>query len=245
MDTRELDFFKKQIDSYILKASTGTVILTSFLDETKQAYLMQHKRIDIVIHLDGGFDSAEYKRALIMPNCLESTIFKIKVYQILYHKRFLELTHRKILGSLMGLGIKRESIGDIYIDQGDVYFACTEEISSYTLNSFHTISGVPVELKEITTRIKIDKKMREQTFVISSMRLDVIVSAAYKLSRAEALEMIKNGLVLLNHIECLNSSKLIVENDIISVRHKGRIYVGAIGGKTKSGRLTIKLSFLV
>lgn len=245
MDARELKFFKNQIDSNILKASQGMVILTSFLDEAKQYYLLQQKRQDVHILLDGGFSGAEYKRALILPDYLDTASFKIKVYQILYLKRFLELTHRKVLGSLMSLGIKRESIGDIYIEQDSVYFACTEEIAAYIVNSLKTISGVPIELKEQPNRLEIKKELNEKTFIISSMRLDVIIAAAYKMSRAEAFEMISNGFVQLNHIECMNASKVLEENDIISVRHKGRIYVGAIGGKTKSGRLAIKLGFLV
>jgi RNA-binding protein YlmH len=76
------------------------------------------------------------------------------------------------------------------------------------------------------------------------MRLDVIIATAYNMSRNEANEFINSGLVNVNHIECLNNSKLIKENDVISVRHKGRIYVNEIIRKTKSDRLAIKIGFL-
>ena len=38
--------------------------------------------------------------------------------------------------------------------------------------------------------------------------------------------------------------KTLKENDVISVRHKGRIYVNEIVRKTKSDRLAIKIGFI-
>lgn len=57
--------------------------------------------------------------------------------------------------------------------------------------------------------------------------------------------MIENGLVKINHEVCFSSSKILKENDLISVRHKGRIYIGEVGGKTKSNRIVLQLRFLV
>ena len=241
----EIDFFKRQMESNLKKASLGTVTLTSFLDETKQAILEMLIDKDALVCLDGGFENAEYKRAIFKPIEYNTNAFKIKVYEIQYQKRYLTLTHRKVLGSLMSLGIKRESIGDIVFLKEHVYFACTEEISSYILASFKTIQGIPIELVEQNERIEVKKEMKEETHIVSSMRLDVILASAYHLSRNEASQMILDGLVSLNHIVCLNTSKMVLEGDIISVRHKGRIYVGRIGGKTRSGRISLKLGFLV
>ena len=88
------------------------------------------------------------------------------------------------------------------------------------------------------------RNIEEKTVIVSSMRLDVIISNAYNLSRNEANEFIESGLVSVNHIECMNNSKMIKENDCISVRHKGRVYVNEIVRKTKSDRLAIKMGFL-
>ncbi|MDE7263920.1 MAG: hypothetical protein K2N64_04600 [Anaeroplasmataceae bacterium] len=245
MGSNELEFFKRQMESCIKKASLGIVTLTSFLDETKQVMLQVLAKRDVEVCFDGGFKNAEYKRAICKPVDYTGYIYKIKVYEILYQKRFLELTHRKVLGSLMSLGIKRESIGDIVLLKDKVYFACTEEISSYIIASFKTIQGVPIELLETKDRLEVHKEIKEEVHIVSSMRLDVILASAYHLSRNEATQMILDGSVNLNHIVCLNTSKMVDESDIISVRHKGRIYVGTIGGKTRSGRINVKLGFLV
>ena len=243
MDVKELDFFKKQIESYIDKAYGGGVGISMFLDETKQAIInnMNTKGIDVLF--DGGFDDAEYKRAIFLPLGY-SADFKIKVYEIIYNHKYFDFNHRNVLGSLMSLGIKRESIGDIIFVDKKIYFACTEEINAYILNEFKMVSHASIELKEVKDRIKVIRNIVEETVIVSSMRLDVIIATAYNMSRNDSNEFINGGLVNVNHIECLNNSKLIKENDVISVRHKGRIYVNEIIRKTKSDRLAIKIGFL-
>ena len=243
MDVKELDFFKKQIESYIDKAYCGGVGISMFIDETKQAIIKNMNTSGIEVLFDGGFDNAEYKRAIFMPIGYNAD-FKIRVYEIVYNHKFFSFNHRNVLGSLMSLGIKRESIGDIIFVDKKIYFACTEEINAYILNEFKMVSHASIELKEVTERITVIKNIVEETVIVSSMRLDVIISTAYNLSRNEANEFINGGLVSVNHIECLNNSKLIKENDCISVRHKGRVYVNEIVRKTKSDRLAIKLGFL-
>ncbi|MDE5546447.1 MAG: hypothetical protein K2I88_03190 [Anaeroplasmataceae bacterium] len=245
MVSRELEFFYKQMESNLNKASQGGVVLTSFLDEAKLAYIETLHSKDVRIEFDGGFDEAEHKRALFLPFDFEISSFKIKVYEIQYNSRYLELNHRKVLGSLMSLGIKRESIGDIVCIGQATYFACTEEISAYIEREFKTISGVAIELREVEERLAIKRELREEKHIVSSLRLDVVIASAYKLSRTEASEMITEGLVQVNHVICQSISKQIVLDDVISVRHKGRFYVGTIGGKTKSDRLVLQLKFLV
>ena len=245
MGTNELEFFQKQMESNINRASQGGVVLTHFLDEQKQAFLSQMRSQDVDIHLEGGFENAEHKRAVFVPRYLNKFDFKIKVYEILYNKRYLTLHHRKVLGSLLGLGIKRESIGDIIFQNDLVYFACTQEISAYIEQNLTTISGIPISLKEVEERIVAESKMQEQFHIVSSLRLDVLVASAYHISRSDAQTMITEGLVLLNHMECKNSSKILQNNDIISVRHKGRFCLKEIEGKTRSERLKVTLSFWV
>ena len=245
MVSREVEFFHKQTESNINKARQGGIVLTSFLDEAQLAYINTLRSKDIKIEYDGGFDEAEHKRVLFLPLSLDASNFKIKVYKIRYNSRYLELNHRKILGTLMSLGIKRESIGDIVCSGQGVFFACTEEISAYIESEFKTISGVGIELKEVKQRLSIERELREEKHIVSSLRLDVVIASAYKLSRNEASEMITEGLVQINHIVCQSISKQVVLDDVISVRHKGRFYVGTVGGKTKSDHLVLQLKFLV
>ncbi len=241
----EVEFFIKQIESNIRRTQQGKIIYMPFVDEQKQELVKQKQPMDIDIILDGGFLDAEYKRIIFVPKTFNRVDSKIRVYQILYNPRYVTLHHRKVLGALLGLGIERSSIGDILFLEDKVYFACTEEISEYILNSFKTIGGVPIELEEKQEKIQALKNLRIELHILSSLRLDVLVASAYHLSRATASTMILEGLVLLNHLECKNSSKQVNENDIISVRHKGRFRLMKIEGKTRSEKIKATLGFYI
>ncbi|MDE5715887.1 MAG: hypothetical protein K2I42_07155 [Anaeroplasmataceae bacterium] len=245
MEAREVEFFLKQMKSNISRATNGSVILTGFLNEQQQSLLLQIPHSSVEIFLDGGFEKAEMKRAIFSSFKVDISSFKILIYEIKYNKRYLTLNHRKILGSLMGLGIKRESIGDIVLIEDRAYFAVTSDIAFFVVSEFKTIHGIPIDLEETKDRIEIKKSLKIETHIVSSLRLDCIVASAYKKSRSAVEDMIQNGLVALNHIECLNGSKQVSTSDVISVRHKGRVYIEEIGGKTKSNRIIIKLGFLI
>lgn len=245
MDAKEIEFFKKSMINNITKAMNGSIVLTDFLDENQQAILNSLSQYEVQIVYDGGFVHSEYQRAMIAPSENDFDEFKIVVFEIIYPKRYLELNHRKILGSLMNLGVMRKSIGDIYIHDGKAYFACTKEIAPFLSKSFNQISGVPIELKIVDETIEIIRKWEYRLVVLSSTRLDVVIAGAYHFSRKEALEIITAGDVSVHHQVCLNHSYLVKVNDVISVRHKGRIYINEIGGKTKNDRIHMRLGFLV
>lgn len=246
MDQKELAFFEKAMEHNQMKALAGNVVLTDFLDETEQAILKKYEMPGISISFDGGFIDAERKRALLKPKELNASKFEYVVFEILYSKRFLQLNHRKLLGSLMSLGIERKSIGDIVIlDNKRAFFACTKEIAPYLSSHLRQVSNVPVELEECLEKIQVQKEIISKDLIVSSLRLDVLISAIYKTSRKDALNIIMEKEVFVNHLECLNPSKMLQKGDLLSVRHKGRAYLQDILGKTRSDRIHIVVGILV
>lgn len=240
----DVELFKKKIASYIDKAYAGGVSLLNFLDEAQIGILQQlSKKNNLDINYYGGFINSDRVRAIISMYDVDKDNYKIVVYKIDYNKKYYVINHRSILGSLMSLGIKRECIGDIIIDDNkNAYFAVTEEISSYILDNFTFVGKAPIKLIEIDYEIENIVKYEEKLHFVSSLRLDVIIAASYNLSRSEALDFITNGLVFVNHINILNPSHLVKLDDEISVRHKGRVKLKNIGNETKSGRLAVVLA---
>lgn len=243
----ELEYFKKTIASNIDRAYSGGVVLLPFIDETKQRIIknMIPRNCGIEAVFEGGFENPDYERCAICPEDYDVNM-KVKVFEIIYSRKYLTPNHRMILGTLMSLGIKRDSIGDIYIDDaGCAYFACTEEISPYLLENFKTLGKVSIELvepRELVTKII---KTKKETKFVASLRLDVILAAAYNLSRKEAEEMIVSGLVFVNHMPTSNVSMQLKCADLLSVRHKGRVSISNIGGTTKSNRIILELAYQV
>lgn len=245
LDSSELDFYKKKIHSLIDRASQGVVVLTPFLDLTKQTILKEmvgNRPLQVSFY--GGFLNSEYQRAILSLNQLDKEFFKVVVYQIDYNKKFLSIHHRMILGSLMALGIQRQSIGDIHIlEDGKCYFSCSKEISPYIQEHFKTIGKVGIRLIPMNQEIEVQKKIKIVTQFVASMRLDVVISAAYHLSRSDTQERIQSGEVSVNHLTVLHSSQILKVQDIVSVRHKGRVVIHKIGGNTKSNRIILELAY--
>lgn len=239
----EFDELKKRLDSIIDKAYQGGVTLLPFLDEGEEAYIrdeLSHHQT-LYLYSDGKIIDSSRKRFIITPYENNNLDFKIVVYKIIYNKKFYEMNHRSILGSLMGLGIKRECIGDIVINEQGAYFAATKEISPFLLEEFKSVGKAIIEIKEVKNDIINIIKYDEKTYFLASIRLDSIIAEGFHISRNEAQEMISLGLVYINHILCQNSSHNVKIDDIISVRHKGKIKLMEIGGKSKSGRIAVTI----
>jgi RNA-binding protein YlmH len=142
----------------------------------------------------------------------------------------------------MSLGIKRESLGDIVINDEGLFIACTEEISKYIEQEFKFIGKAPIELERYDGEVLNVIKYEDKDYFISSLRIDCVIAGIYGISRSEALELIMGGLVQVNHIINMNPSHVLKIDDIVSVRHKGKFKVTSLNGKTRSDRLNVTLS---
>ena len=218
--------------------------LTKFLDFEEQKELRKTTPKDAFIHFEGGFELAERKRAIVAFSSdeIEFADFDIKIYEIIFESDIKQISHRHILGTLMSLGINRNSFGDILITEDKYYLFVTNEISKYIEQNFLMVNNIPLKLIEINDLNLIKLPIpHEENINVSSMRLDAIISRAMKKSRNDSAEIISKGLVLINHKECLNVSQNIKINDIISIRHFGRIEVLEILKTTKKDRLVLRI----
>ena len=237
-----VDKFIKYYENKINNAYSGKIVLFNFLDENELALLNKINTKGLYIYKSGKIIDSSRVRCLISNFELDKLDFKITIFKIIYNKKYYTINHRNVLGSLMALGIKRECIGDIIIDDNnDVFFAITDEIKEYILNEFHYVSNINIELEEINYDVKNIIKYDIKKYIIPSFRLDVIISNAFKLSRSESLEFISSELVYVNQVLNKNPSYLVKLDDIISVRHKGKIKLISVGNKTRSDRIVVEI----
>lgn len=218
--------------------------LTKFLDFEEQKEIYRNLSKGTKVFLEGGYEGAERKRAFITSDYDELSFedFDIKIYEIIFESDLKQITHRHILGTIMSLGVNRNSFGDILVAESNYYLFVSSEISKYIEQNFTMVNHIPLKLKEITnvSEIKLPKPI-EQNINVSSMRLDAIISRTLNKSRNDSAELISKGLVLINHKECLNTSYNVKLNDIISIRHFGRIIVLELLKTTKKDRLVLRI----
>lgn len=95
------------------------------------------------------------------------------------------LTHRDFLGSLMGAGIKRETVGDIYVSAGQCDILVTRQILPYLLEQWDSAGRTKLHLSVIplaeVQRPAVEK--REIRDTVPSLRLDCLVGSAFSLAR--------------------------------------------------------------
>lgn len=239
----ELEYFKKTLESQIRKALNGGFVLLPFMDLTFGSIIEEYaNRYKIPFYKYGHIINSERNRYILSIYDVNREDFKINLYKISYNKKFLNINHRNVLGSLMSLGIERDSIGDIIFINDDIYFAIKGELEAFILNEFKSINNQPIELIKIDQDIEYEIKYEDKNYFVSSLRLDCIISSMYNFSRNESKEMILNGLVFINNIACFDTTKQLNVNDIISVRHKGKFMLKSINGKSRSERINVTLS---
>ncbi len=151
------------------------------------------------------------------------------------------LTHRDILGSVLGLGIKRELTGDIYVNGDEAVLMCDSSICEFLLYQLKTVGRSKVEVTECPKDIAVslEHPFSVSRFVVASLRLDAVVGAAAHLSRNEAQALIAGEGVQVNFCIISDTSKKLKEGDVLSVRHHGRFILQEVTGETKKGRLAV------
>ena len=237
---KEFTFINK-LEGYYNLLDSHDYILTNFLNESEQITIKNYFE-NRKIKVNFSYENTEFEMKRCVLSYYDQDIdFNIACFKIEYNKRFLELTHRNILGTLMHLGIKREMIGDIIIED-EIYIFVAKEISEFIKRNFISINNKPIELIYIENpKISPKAEYISKTIFVETMRLDSIVAKGFNLSRETAKEMINLEMVKVNHIVNKNPTLKIKVDDLISLRKKGRIKVNDILGNSKSGKQRVEL----
>lgn len=153
-----------------------------------------------------------------------------------------DLSHRDFLGSIMGLGIERSTVGDILVKNDEAYCFCLDSISDFVVNNLFMVKHTNV----LCSKTKIDASVFKPNFeeisgTITSNRLDAIIAVVLKTSRSKITNLISSGRIFINGREILSNSYTVKEDDIISIRGHGKFIYKGDEGKTRKGRLRISL----
>lgn len=218
----------------LLKNAQKKDVLTKFLSLEEQK---QIKGINCLFSNIGE----ERKRAYLSKNIINDVDFNIDVLEVSYNTKFYELNHSQVLGSLMGLGISRDCIGDIIVSK-NIYIIVISEMSTFVINNLNKIDKASINIQKVDANIietiNVDKYVSEN-IIISSMRLDVIVSSITNLSREKVKEFINLKNVKVNGIITTSIDYITKTDDLISIRKFGRTVIKEIVKKTKKDRIVL------
>lgn len=223
---------------------------TRFLDP---AEIYKSKKVmenyDVKYMVTSGVEGCERNIIAIFPEYMaeEQIEIPVSVLEAYCKNRFETVGHRDMLGALMGLGIKRENIGDIITGEERYYIFVYSDISDYILMNLTMAKHTPLSL----TKVGFDQvpnaetNYREIVSNVASLRLDSILSSGFGESRSSISRKVLEGDVKVNYEETRELSHPIREGDVISLKGKGRIIVGSVGSTTKKGRINVVIKRVI
>ena len=190
---------------------------------------------------DGGYEGAERTVLLFLPGWAEEPAGDELVFLRASFHGGESLTHRDILGSLMGLGVVRERVGDILVSPHSADIVAAPPLREFFLREWDQAGRVKLTVTEIgrealcvpQTQVKVIRD------TVSSLRLDAVTATAFSMSRGRAAELIAAGKVSLDHVPCLKGDKPVGEGAVITARGLGKAKLAGVGGLSKKGRTGI------
>lgn len=190
------------------------------------------------VETNGFFEQSE--RRMVSFNNVNKSPFPMKLLKIENTSKFSILNHRDFLGAILSLGIERNKIGDLLVSENICYVSIHEEVESFIVSNLDRISKVKCNV-EIVDNLEFLPKFtfEEEIILVSSLRLDGIVSKIANVSRAKAQSIIEQGQVLINYVKIKDKSYELKSEDRITIRGLGKFILGNSIGNTKSGKLKI------
>lgn len=220
-------FMQKAVDKYFIERNIdklNKIGYTNFLDgkELNTIKNILNKR-NITFNIYEPFKDADYK--IIYKDIIpEITCFKIITNE--------KIKHSDIMGSLYNFDLSTDVIGDIIINDG-YYFIVLSSMKEYFKDNFNTIGRYKIKLEE--TNIPIYERIYEALkLIVSSERIDSVISRITNLNRKFVQELIDKKDVTLNYDILTNKSYNLKPNDIFSIHRYGKYkYVGILKNTKK------------
>ena len=265
------EFFLKRIRELAnLSWQRDIVTFSDFLNLNEQNIVssLKHQFPQIVMETSGGYENAERQMVAFHPDALAFTweypidCLRIEPKALKFSE---ELSHRDYLGALLNLGVDRSVIGDIVVQKKAAWFFCQNKMTEFFLENLcrvrHTniliskilhvslillfLLGFLVKVSLITKVEDSDEFPRPVLESVSgtcaSVRLDSLISLAFKTSRSSMVSYIEGGQVFVNGKLITSNGYEPKDGDIISVRGKGRFIFDGVSHQTKKGRCSVRI----
>ena len=249
-DADERVVLARALDQMDRAANRSIPCATQFLSPAQRAALEPllaacgHPRH--LVH--GGYVGAERTVCVFLPDWQEPDDWlaedELAAIEAAYPPTGADLTHRDLLGGLMGIGLTREKVGDILVGETAAQIVCLKDAAPIILSQFDQAGRYRLKLKEIPlvslAPAPAEAKVIRDT--VASLRLDAVLASGFSLARGKAADAITGGRVSVNHRECLKPDRPVGEGDILTCRGLGKCVVKTVGGQSRKGRIIIELA---
>ena len=264
------DLFEARLEDAIRKCTSGSVAHIPFLT------MRQRRRAERILDAHGLRDSywfwgghvgAERACLFLLPDYLTAILPEDDLERYAVLKEYLseemanavmsisikgsgfrKLTHRDYLGAILGLGIERDAIGDIAVqDEHSAILFCPRTLAGFLMGELTKVGADTVRCYEclLDETFTDGKKYRPISDTVASPRLDCVVAALCNLSREAAQSAVRSGLVEVDFEPEERVDTVLTPPITVSVRGYGRFVLRSFDGETRKGRLRLRAEQLV
>lgn len=186
----------------------------------------------------GGFKDCE--RRMISFNNIYDSPYPIKLLKIESSSKFDNLCHRDYLGAVLGLGIRRNKIGDLLLKENACYLTVCEEITEFLADNLNLVGKAPCKVTILENNFEdLVPNFKQEIILVQSLRIDSIVSKLIGISRSKAQSIIEEGMVLLDYNKVKDKSKEVEIEGRITIKGHGKYILDEIIGNSKSGKFKV------
>lgn len=269
--SREEGLVTGRIDDLSRRRDDGELVFSDFLTPREQHFLKRYlasRGRENTVRFYGGFPNAERRLACFLPDYLldlsggeeaetdaeapylkESLDEAIAVLEI-RGSGYRTITHRDVLGSVLGLGVERDTVGDILLLDGDgsgreqprIYLLTVSRLLPFFLSELKRIGSDAVRVKKgsFPEDFAFQQRVREITDTVASSRLDCVIGALTNCAREKAQSLIRSGLVEIDYESEQRVDARLDPPHVITVRGYGKFRLLQLGDATRKGRLRLR-----
>ena len=244
----EDDLLRRAADLDAQCARRGSVTHTNFLTPAQCHALTQWaaRGAESTVLLHGGYDGAERRAAFFLPDWMDAADFDPAEHLCAVEgvAAFGAPGHRDWMGAALGLGIGREWLGDILVQENRAVLLCLPSVRDHLLQNLDKVGrcGVTLRALPLSELTPQQREAEERVFSVQSPRLDAVCAGTFRLSRTAAAQAIAAGLLTLNYDVCLKADAPVREGDVLSLRGRGKAAVLDAGSReSKKGRRFVKV----
>ena len=214
-----------------------------FLDDFQQRVCRNAlAKASLFFRFYGGCEEAERVFLGLSPRedeGLEDRDFPIRCVEAVFRRQD-KPGHRDFLGAVLGLELRREAVGDIFLEEGLARILLTGPAADVVLGQLTQVGRVGVVCREPLSWSGGERRFTEITGSISSLRLDCVTAFLAGLSRADALALVSGGQVAIDGQTVQSPSRTVEQREKISIRGTGKFIYDRQVGISKKGKLRVQ-----
>lgn len=214
-----------------------------FLDDFQQKVCQNAlRRSPLSARFFGGYEGAERVFLGLSPReeeGLSDRDFPIRCVKAVFRRQD-KPGHRDFLGAVLGLGLQREAVGDILLDEGCARIFLTGPAAELVLADLTQVGRVGVVCEEPLSWGGGTQRFTELEGSISSLRLDCVVAFLGNCSRSDAVALVAGGSVAIDGQTVQAPARVVEVREKISIRGTGKFIYDRQLGVSKKGKLRVQ-----